>query len=164
MEEVDDGGTSVGNGAYNTAGVVEKHFQKIKKSEVDTDLNVTDNIGVEEDSLNDKTQESSKGVNSDTFIGNGVDGSVVYDHFKELLICDSLDEVNLCSLKLMELLSLGLMDKGETYSSAKYKYRNERWFNQKQKNQSNAEVTDGIEDIYIQREKPYTGDMQAWKC
>ena len=32
---------SVDNGAYNTDGVVENHFQNIKKSEVDTDTNAT---------------------------------------------------------------------------------------------------------------------------
>ena len=42
VEEVEDDGPSVGNGAYNTAGVVGNHFQKIKKSEVDTDLNTKD--------------------------------------------------------------------------------------------------------------------------
>ena len=31
--EVDDDGTSVVNGVYNTAGFVENHFQKIKKSQ-----------------------------------------------------------------------------------------------------------------------------------
>ena len=111
-------------------------FQKIKKSEVDTDLNATDNIFVEEDTINDKTQESSKGVNSDTSIGNCVDGSVAYNQFKELLICDSLDEVNICTLKLTKLLSLGIMDKGAIASEAKYKSRNERWFNQNQKDPS----------------------------
>ena len=47
MEEVDDDGPSVGNVAYNTAGVVKIHFQKIKKSKEDTDLNTTDNNSVE---------------------------------------------------------------------------------------------------------------------
>ena len=50
-EEADDDGPSVGNGAYNTAGVVENYFQKIKKSEVDTALNATDNNAVEEDTV-----------------------------------------------------------------------------------------------------------------
>ena len=45
--EVDDDGPSVGNGAYNTSNVVENHFQNIKKSEVETDLNATYNIVVE---------------------------------------------------------------------------------------------------------------------
>ena len=44
MEEVDYDGPIVGNGAYNTAGVVKNHFQDIKKSEVETDLNATENI------------------------------------------------------------------------------------------------------------------------
>ena len=57
VEEVDDDSPSVGNGAYNTAGVVENHFHRIKKSEVDTYLNATDNNNVEEDNVNDKTQE-----------------------------------------------------------------------------------------------------------
>ena len=101
VEEVDDDGPSVGNGAYNTAGVVENHYHKINKSEVDTYLNATDNNSVDEDTINDKKQEPINGVNSDTSIDNGVDGSFAYDQFKELLICDSLDEVNVCSLKLM---------------------------------------------------------------
>ena len=42
------------------------------------------------------------------------------------------------------------MDKGATASAAKYKSRNEIWFNQKKKKPSKEEVTDGIEDIYIQ--------------
>ena len=66
-----------------------------------------------------KTQESSKGVNSDTSIYKGVDGSFSYDQFKEFLICYSLYEVNVYALKLMELLSLGKMDKGATSSAAK---------------------------------------------
>ena len=114
VEEVDDYVPSVGNGAYNTTGVVKNHCQKIKKSDVDTDFNATDNNSVEDDTVNDKTRDSSKGVNSDTSIYNGVDISVVYDQFKELLICDSLDEVNVCALKLMELLSLVKLDKGAT--------------------------------------------------
>ena len=52
VEEVDDNGTSVGNGVYNTSGVVENHFQKIKKYQVDIDLNATENIFVEEDTVN----------------------------------------------------------------------------------------------------------------
>ena len=36
----------------------------------------------------------------------GIYGRFAYDQFKELLICDYLDEVNVCALKLMELLSL----------------------------------------------------------
>ena len=106
MEDVDDDGQSVGNVAYNTAGVVENHFKKIKKSEVDTSFNATEKIIVEEDTVNDKTQESSNGVNYYTSIGNGVDGSITYNKFKELLICDSLDEVNVCALKRTKLLSL----------------------------------------------------------
>ena len=82
--EVDDDGPSVGNGAYNNSDVVENHFQKIKNFEVDTDLNAKGNIFVEEDTVNDRTQESFKGVNYDTSIGNGVDGSIVYDQYKEL--------------------------------------------------------------------------------
>ena len=86
MEEVYDYGPSVGNGAYNTAGVSETHFQKINKSEVDTYLNSTDTNAVEEDTVNDKTQESSKGVNYDTSINNSVHDSVTYDQLKEFLI------------------------------------------------------------------------------
>ena len=51
MEEVYDDGTSVGNGMYNTFGVVESHYHKIKKSEVDTELNTIDNNNVEEDTV-----------------------------------------------------------------------------------------------------------------
>ena len=52
VEEADDDVPSVGNDAYNTAGVVEFVFQKIKKSEVDTDLNETEKNDVEEYTLN----------------------------------------------------------------------------------------------------------------
>ena len=57
-------------------------------------------------------------MNDEISIDNGVDGSVAYDQFKELLICDSLDEVNVCALKLLKLLSLGKLDKGATASTA----------------------------------------------
>ena len=144
VEEVDDDGTSVGNGEYNTDSVVEEYFQKIKKSEVDIYLNATDNNYVEEDNVNKKTQELSNVVIYDTSIDNGVDGSGAYDKFKELLICDSLDEANVCALKLMELLSLGKLYKVATSSAKKYKPRNERWFNQKQENQSKEEVNNWI--------------------
>ena len=83
MEEVDGDGPSVGNGTYNIDGVVENHYQNINKSEVDTDLNATDKNSVEEDTVNEKIQESSKGVNSDTSVDNGEDGSVTYDQLKE---------------------------------------------------------------------------------
>ena len=63
MEEVDDDGPRVGNGAYNTSGAVKDHYQKINKSEVDTYLNATDKNAAEGDTINDKTQESSEGVN-----------------------------------------------------------------------------------------------------
>ena len=116
---------------------------------MDIDFNSIDKNTVEEDSVNKKTQESSKGVNSNTSIDNGVDGSVAYDQLKELLICDSLDQVDVCTLKLMELLSIGKMDKGTTSSAEKYKSRNERRFNQKQKKPSKEEVTNGIEDPII---------------
>ena len=76
MEELYDYSQSVGNGLYNTSGVVENHFQKIKKSEVETYFNATDNNSVEEDTINNKTHDSSKGVNYYTTIDNGVDGSV----------------------------------------------------------------------------------------
>ena len=52
----------------------------------------------------------------------------------------------------MELLYLGKMDNGATASAAKYKSRNERWSNQKQKNPSTEEVTDVIEDLYTWRD------------
>ena len=55
--KVDNDDPSVGNSAYNTAGVAENYFQRIKKSEVDTYLNATDNNAVEEDTVNEKTQE-----------------------------------------------------------------------------------------------------------
>ena len=119
VEEVDDDGPSVHNGEYNTSSVVKNHFHKIRNSEVDTNLNATENNAVEEDTVNENTQESSKGVNSDTSVDICVDSSVAYDQFKELLICDYLDEVNLCALKLMKLLSLGKMDKGATSSAEK---------------------------------------------
>ena len=117
MEEVYDDGKSVGNGAYNSTIVVENHLHKIKKSEADTDLNSTEKNAVEEDNVNEKTHI----VNYDTYIDNCVDGSVAYDQLKELLICDSLYEVNVCALKLMELLSLDKMDNGATSFEAKYK-------------------------------------------
>ena len=78
VEEVGNDGPSVDNGAYNTAGLVENHFQKIKKYEVDINLNTIYNNAVEEDTVNEKTQESSKGINYYISIDNGVDGSVVY--------------------------------------------------------------------------------------
>ena len=60
---MDDYGASVGNDAYRTAGVLEKNFRKIKKSEADTDFDATYNIFFEEDTVNDKTHDSSEGVN-----------------------------------------------------------------------------------------------------
>ena len=60
---MDDYGASVGNDAYRTAGVLEKNFRKIKKSEADTDFDATYNIVFEEDTVNYKTQDSSEGVN-----------------------------------------------------------------------------------------------------
>ena len=106
--------------------LLKKYFQKIKKYEVDTDLNAIENNSVEQDTVNDKTQESSKGVNLDTSIENGVDGSITYGQFKELFICDSLDEVNVCNLKQMELLYPGKLEKVATASAEEYKSRNER--------------------------------------
>ena len=84
---------------------------------METDLNVIDNNAVEEDTVNGKTQELSKGVKSDASIDNRVDSSVAYDQFKELLICDSLDEVNVCNLKQMELLYPGKLEKVVTASA-----------------------------------------------
>ena len=104
---------------YNTAGVVENHFHQIKKSEVDKYLNATDKNYVEEDNVNYRTQDSSKGVNFDTSIDNGVDSGVAYDQFIELLICEYLDEVNVWALKLMELLSIDKLDKFATDSVPK---------------------------------------------
>ena len=101
VEEVDDDGPIVGNGAYNTSSVVKNCFHNIKKYEAETDFNATENNAIGQDTVKDKTQESSKGVNFDTSIDNGVYGSVIYNQFKELLICNSLDEVNVCVLKLM---------------------------------------------------------------
>ena len=43
------------------------------------------------------------------------------------------------------------MDKGTTYYTEKFKSMNERWFNQKQKNKSKELLTDGNEDLSIQR-------------
>ena len=56
-EEVYDDVPSVGNDTYNTDAVVENHYQKIKKSEVDIYLNATDNNAVEENTVNENTQE-----------------------------------------------------------------------------------------------------------
>ena len=49
---------------------------------MDTYLNATDNNAVEEDTVNEKTQESFKGVNYETSVDNGVDVSVEYYQFK----------------------------------------------------------------------------------
>ena len=85
-----------------------------------------------------------------TYIDHGVYGSVAYDQFKELLIGKSLHQLNVCAIELMELFYIGKQDKGATAYAAQYKSRNEIWFNQKKKKPSKEEVTDGIEDIYIQ--------------
>ena len=45
---------------------------------MDTYFNSTEKNSVEEDTVNEKTQESSKGINYYISIDNGVDGSVVY--------------------------------------------------------------------------------------
>ena len=82
MEEVDDHGPSVVNGECNNSGFSKNRFHNINKSEVETYLNATDKNAVEEDTVNDKTKESPKGVNSDTSIDNGVYGRVEYDQFK----------------------------------------------------------------------------------
>ena len=49
---------------------------------MDTDLNATEKNTAEEDTVNEKTKDSSKGINYDTSIDNGVGGSVIYDKFK----------------------------------------------------------------------------------
>ena len=46
---------------------------------MDTYLNAIDKNDVEEDTVNENRQESSKSVNSDTSIVNDVDGSITYD-------------------------------------------------------------------------------------
>ena len=82
MEEVYYDGPSVGNGTYSTSGVVKKRLQNIKKSEVYTYLNATDNNSIEEYTVNEKTQYSSKVVNYDTSVDNVVYGTVVKYQFK----------------------------------------------------------------------------------
>ena len=105
--------------------------------------------GIEEDNTNDNTQQPSTDFDYDTSFDNGVDGRDTYQYFKKLLICESLDEVNVFTLKLMELLSLEKMDKGTASSAEKFKSGDEMWFRHNKKNPSKEGVTDENKDIYI---------------
>eukprot|EP00957_Ditylum_brightwellii_P131075 9997870-Ditylum_brightwellii.AAC.1 len=122
----------------------EEDREKSKTSDTDTDLiTINDNDNhldknaandnLDENAENeDRTQEHSNN-GSYTLFDNGVDGSDTYQQFKELLCRNSLHDMNVCSLKLMELLFLGKLDKGATTPALKFMSRNKRWFNKKQK-------------------------------
>ena len=105
------GPTSV-NHAANTFGIVQNHFKKINKSDVDPDFIHIEENGIEEDTADNNANQPSPDVDSDTSFENGVDSRDTYQQFKWLLICDFLDEVDVCTLKLMELLYLVKLDKG----------------------------------------------------
>eukprot|EP00957_Ditylum_brightwellii_P129075 9845623-Ditylum_brightwellii.AAC.1 len=98
-------------------------------SGTDTDLITMNDNDHDENTANDNHDENAESQDraheplnndgSDTSSDNGVDGSGAYQQFKELLCCDSLHDINACSLKLMEPPSLEKLDKGATTSATK---------------------------------------------
>ena len=59
------------------------------------------------------------------------DSQEAYYHFKLLLTCNGIGDVGNASLKVVQLLQLGKLEKGSVTLDAKHNSRNGRWFSQK---------------------------------
>ena len=55
--EVYEVGQNSGNHMSNTTVIVQNHFKKIKKSDVDSALNTIEDYDIEEDTTNDNVQQ-----------------------------------------------------------------------------------------------------------
>ena len=75
--------------------------------------------------------------------------------FKVLLMCNNNNSVSGCTLKLVQLLHLGKLERGEIPSDLKHNLRNGCWFSQKSKKEDNSEGGDGDggdnSDMFIER-------------
>ena len=80
--EVYEVGTTSGNHVSRTIGILQNHFNKIKKSDVNPALNNIEGDDIEEDAENYNMQQPSTDVVSDTSFDNGVDGRYAYQQFK----------------------------------------------------------------------------------
>ena len=65
---------------------------------------------------------------------NEGNSSKSYTQFRNLLICQAMDDLSLNALKLIELLQLGSIDNVAVSMEGKYKSRNENWFQAKKGN------------------------------
>ena len=94
------------------------YSSKVKDDEYIADQENSDSIGTDNIDSNVENEEFSDGGNS----------SKSYTQFKIFLVFQTMDDVSLNALKLVEILQPGSIDKGEVSTEGKYKVCNERWF------------------------------------
>jgi hypothetical protein len=130
--------------------VIAHHVNEISQADVETTSSDDDLIEVV--SIND--DRDSESVEEVNFFDDG-NSTAAYDQFKLLLRCNSIDVISMEALKTIELLFIGKLEKGAVTKSSKVKSINERWFNQKTKqdtfqigNKCNREQ----ESLFIQRD------------
>ena len=83
------------------------------------------------------------------------DSENAFNHFKALVRCRDITDVPICTLKLVQLVQLGNLEKGALSSSASFQSRNDRWFSQKKKKMvsvGDKGSDDAVAENYIQRD------------
>jgi len=88
---------------------------------------------------------------------NTDNSSAVYEQFKHLLTCDTLEDLATEALKVIECAELGKVVKGSSSQEGKHKARNQRWFIAKAKATSlkddgDDEEVQGEDAVWIKRD------------
>ena len=62
-------------------------------------------------------------------------------------MCNDINDVSGCALKLVQLLQLGKLESGSITLASKHNSRNGRWFSQKSKTNDNSEG--GAQNLFV---------------
>jgi len=129
--------------------------KKASEEEEDSDMDA-DFISGETDDVNGAELEEVDPPQDNVFFNSG-SSSAAYEQFKQLLMCEKLEDMALGALKVIECAQLGKVGKGSISPEGKHKSRNQRWFTAKAKDTSlkdngdDAEV-EGGDAVWIKRD------------
>ena len=127
--------------------VITNHVTEIQQADEEGDESDDDVTVVEENN-------TTNVVEVEDFFDSGAISA--FDYFKALLMCNDINDVSGCALKLVQLLQLGKLESGAITLASKHNSRNGCWFSQKSKTKDNSEGGDGDGDdegaILIQRD------------
>ena len=133
--------------------IIQHHMAALKHVEIGLDTADNEQVAIPE-SQGNNTPSIEQHNDEEEAIDIGCDNAnhtEVFIQFKNLVRSLSLGDVAVNSLKLIELLHLGKLDKGAITTASKYKSQNERWFNQKKNMQVSNKECDEC-DLYLKRD------------